>query len=100
MTLPLCQTLSKALLMSQKTTRISFPSSKAFPNSLLYDKLTQLHMTETDVEDVRQLLDTTKATGPDLINPRLVREGASIILSHRLFVRGVLNDFYLNQVVF
>jgi hypothetical protein len=30
---PLCQTLSKALLMSQKTTRISFPSSKAFPNS-------------------------------------------------------------------
>jgi hypothetical protein len=32
---PLCQTLSKALLMSQKTTRISFPSSKAFPNSFV-----------------------------------------------------------------
>jgi hypothetical protein len=31
----LCQTLSKALLISQKTTRISFPSSKAFPNSFV-----------------------------------------------------------------
>ena len=49
------------------------------PIDPLYDKLTQLHITETDVEDVLQLLDTTKATGPDLINPRLVREGASIL---------------------
>jgi hypothetical protein len=32
---PLCQTLSKALLISQKTPRISFPSSKAFPNSFV-----------------------------------------------------------------
>jgi hypothetical protein len=39
------------------------------PNDPLYDKLTQLHITETDIEDVLQLLDTTKATGPDLINP-------------------------------
>jgi hypothetical protein len=43
------------------------------PIDPLYDKLTQLHITETDVEDVLQLFDTTKATGPDLINPRLVR---------------------------
>jgi hypothetical protein len=49
------------------------------PIDPLYDKLTQLHITETDIEDVLQLLDTTKATGPDLINPRLVREGASIL---------------------
>ena len=38
------------------------------PIDPLYDKLTQLHITETDI-DVLQLLDTTKATGPDLINP-------------------------------
>jgi hypothetical protein len=49
------------------------------PIDPLYDKLTQLHITETDIEDVLQLLDTTKATGPDLINPRLIREGASIL---------------------
>ena len=48
------------------------------PIDPLYDKLTQLHITETDI-DVLQLLDTTKATGPDLINPRLIREGASIV---------------------
>jgi hypothetical protein len=34
------------------------------PIDPLYDKLTQLHITETDIEDVLQLLDTTKATGP------------------------------------
>ena len=50
------------------------------PIDPLYDKLTQLHITETDIEDVLQLLDTTKATGPDLINPRLIREGASILM--------------------
>ena len=45
------------------------------PIDPLYYKLTQLHITETDIEDVLQLIDTTKATGPDLINPRLIREG-------------------------
>jgi hypothetical protein len=49
------------------------------PIDPLYDKLTQLHITETDIEDVLQLLDTTKTTGPDLINPPLIREGASIL---------------------
>jgi hypothetical protein len=49
------------------------------PIDPLYDKLTQLHITETDIEDVLQLLDTTKATGPDLINPRVIREEVSIL---------------------
>jgi hypothetical protein len=44
----------------------------------LYDKLTQLHITEADTEDVLKLLDTEKATGPYLINPRLLRKWASI----------------------
>jgi hypothetical protein len=35
---PICQNLSKALLISQNTTLISFPSSKAFPNSLVINK--------------------------------------------------------------
>jgi hypothetical protein len=46
----------------------------------LYGKQTQLHITETDIADVLKLLDTTKAIGPDLINPRLIiGEGASIL---------------------
>jgi hypothetical protein len=50
------------------------------PIDPLYGKQTQLHITETDIEDVLKLLDTTKATGPDLINPRLlIGEGASIL---------------------
>ena len=50
------------------------------PIDPLYDKQTQLHITETDIKDVLKLLDTTKATGPDLINPRLlIGEGASIL---------------------
>jgi hypothetical protein len=43
------------------------------PINPLYDKLTQLHITETDIEDVLQLINTTKAAGPDLINPRLYK---------------------------
>ena len=39
------------------------------PIDPVYDKLTQLHITETDIEDVLKLLETTKVTGPDLINP-------------------------------
>ena len=50
------------------------------PIGPLYDKLTQLHIRETDIEDVLKVLDTTKATGPDLINPGLlIGERASIL---------------------
>ena len=50
------------------------------PIDPLYDKQTQLHITETDIEEVLKLLDTTKATGSDLINPLLlIGEGASIL---------------------
>ena len=47
------------------TTNLTVPE----PIAPLYDKLTQLHITETDIEDVLQLLDTTKATGPDFNKP-------------------------------
>ena len=52
-------------------------STVAEPVDPLYDILTQLHITETDTEDVLKLLDTKKATGPYLINPRLLREWSS-----------------------
>jgi hypothetical protein len=35
-------------------------------DGLLYEKLRQIIITETDVDDILKTLDTSKATGPDL----------------------------------
>ena len=78
----ICDNLAKCELIndffSEQSNLDDSNSTVPEPIDPLYDKLTQLHITETDI-DVLQLLDTTKATGPDLINPRLIREGASIV---------------------
>ena len=36
-------------------------------------------ITETDVDDILKTLDTSKATGPDMFNPRLLKEASSIL---------------------
>jgi hypothetical protein len=36
-------------------------------------------ITETDVDDILKTLDTSKATGPDMLNPRLLKEVSSIL---------------------
>jgi hypothetical protein len=43
------------------------------------DGLRQILITETEVEDILKILDTSKATGPDCINPRLLRAAAPIL---------------------
>lgn len=43
------------------------------------DGLHQVIITETEVEDILKTLDTSKATGPDLINPRLLKEASDIL---------------------
>ena len=43
------------------------------------DGLRQILITETEVEEILKILDTSKATGPDCINPRLLREAAPIL---------------------
>jgi hypothetical protein len=81
--------------MSQNTTLISFPLSKALPEfnnffamqtdlddskavlpelSLPENQLCDIEISETDVEDVISILNPSKASGPDLINPRLLKE--------------------------
>ena len=45
--------------------------------------LNNIVLTDSDVEDVLKLLNTSKASGPDLISPRLLKEGAEF-LSHQL----------------
>ena len=39
--------------------------------------LEDIHITETDVSDVLCLLNTSKASGPDLLNPTLLKEASS-----------------------
>jgi len=73
----ICDNLPKGELIndffSEQSNLNDSNSTVPEPIDPLYDKLTQLHITETDIEDVLlKLLDTTKATGPDLINPRLL----------------------------
>ena len=43
------------------------------------DGLRQILITETEVEDILKNLETSKATSPDCINPRLLREAAPIL---------------------
>jgi hypothetical protein len=50
-----------------------------FPVKLLTKVYQFLLPAETEVEDILKILDTSKATGPDCINPRLLREAAPIL---------------------
>ena len=45
----------------------------------LCKKLRQIIITETDVDDILKTLDTSKATGPHMFNPRLLIEASSIL---------------------
>ena len=44
-----------------------------------YEKHRQIIITETDVDDILKTLDTSKATGPDMFNPRFLKEASSIL---------------------
>jgi hypothetical protein len=40
---------------------------------ILINGLEQITVTENEVEDILKILDTSKAIGPDLLNPRLLK---------------------------
>ncbi len=46
---------------------------------ILINGLEQITITENEVEDILKILDTSKAIGPDLLNPRLLKEAASML---------------------
>ena len=52
----------------------SLPNFDTIPNS----RLTTLQLTETEVEDILKTLDISKAIGPDLVSPKLLKEASSI----------------------
>jgi hypothetical protein len=49
--------------------------------SLLENQLCDIEISETDVEDALSILNPSKASGPDLINPRLLKEAVQQLMS-------------------
>jgi hypothetical protein len=50
------------------------------PNLLhVTNQISEIKLCENEVEDVLKVINPTKASGPDLINPRLLKEAAPII---------------------
>ena len=49
------------------------------PTQIQHEELAHIDITQQDVIDVLSNLNVTKACGPDLISPRLLKEGASVI---------------------
>ena len=49
--------------------------------------LNNINITESDVVDLLNILDISKAIGPDSISPRILKEGASILIYtlHKIF---------------
>ena len=45
---------------------------------ILINGLEQITITENEVDDILKILDTSKAIGPDLLNPTLLKEAASM----------------------
>ena len=43
------------------------------------NQISEIKLCENEVEDVLKVINPTKASGPDLINPRLLKEAAPII---------------------
>ena len=53
-------------------------SNAVLPNFIEPEhRLTDITIDEGEVEDALKILNSSKASGPDLINPRLLKEGTS-----------------------
>jgi hypothetical protein len=44
------------------------------------NQISEIKLCENEVEDILKVINPTKAFGPDLINPRLLKEAAPIII--------------------
>ena len=59
-----------------------------------YDRLRQINISATDVCDILKSLNVSKASGPDLVSPRLLKEGANQLCTplstffNRLLISG------------
>ena len=67
--------------------------SKALPapTQIQHEELAHIDITQQDVTDVLSNLNVTKACGPDLISPRLLKEGASVFSKPLRFLIAYYN---------
>ncbi|CAC5388242.1 unnamed protein product [Mytilus coruscus] len=56
-------------------------SSAMLPEELhnISDDISYIELTVTEVEDILKIVNPTKASGPDLINPKLLKEASSVL---------------------
>lgn len=56
-------------------------AGKALPNFTPHteQKIESIILNESEVEDVLSILNSSKASGPDLVSPRVLKEGASVL---------------------
>ena len=66
------------------------------PTPIQHKELKHIDITEQDVIDVLSNLNVTKACGPDLISPRLLKEGASVISKPltKIFNRPIQQGYF------
>jgi hypothetical protein len=56
-----------------------FNDSETSVPDIMINGLEQITVTENEVEDILKILDTSKAIGPDLLNPRLNEGNWSVV---------------------
>ena len=56
-----------------------FETSVRDLTDILINGLAQITVTENKAEDILKIIDTSKAIGPDLLNPRLLKEASSML---------------------
>ena len=61
-----------------------------------YERLNRVNITSTDVRDILKSLNPSKASGPDIISPRLLREGANQLCTplSKFFNRLIISGQY------
>jgi len=82
--------LLKRFFCSQSTiddSHSQLPEINALTNSTLED----LTITEQDVKDAVSCIDPSKASGPDLVSPMLIREGVDVLA-------GLLSSFFTKLI--
>ena len=87
-------TLLNSYFSEQSNIDDSHASLPAFDPPL--NTLNNIVITETGVEDVLKLLNTSKASGPDLIAPILLKEGSEILSIHltKVFNLSLSSSYY------
>jgi hypothetical protein len=53
------------------------------------NQISEIKLCENEIEDVLKVINPTKASGPDLINPRLLKKAAPIINQILLYQKSV-----------